>query len=74
MQGMRNLALLLLSSVMLFAADAAPSAPAKTTPKYQEGSCCDKATKKGEKCIHPCCVKAAKVGKVCDHCNEPVKK
>jgi hypothetical protein len=44
------------------------------TPKYQDGSCCDKAAKKGEKCVHPCCVKAAKAGKVCDHCNEPAKK
>jgi len=72
MHGMRNLALLLMSSVFLFAA--APSEPAKAAPKYQEGSCCDKAAKKGDKCIHPCCVKVAKAGKVCDHCNEPVKK
>jgi hypothetical protein len=76
---MRHLALLLASAVLLFAADAPPAAPpaaapAKAAPKYQEGSCCDKAAKKGEKCVHPCCVKAAKAGKVCDHCNEPVKK
>ncbi len=71
---MRNFALLLASGVMLCAADAAPSAPLKAAPKYQEGSCCDKAAKKGDKCIHPCCVKAAKAGKVCDHCNESPKK
>lgn len=71
---MRTLALLLLSSVFLAAADVAPSAPVKAAPKYQEGSCCDKAAKKGDKCVHPCCVKAAKAGKVCDHCNEPAKK
>jgi hypothetical protein len=71
---MRYLPFLLFSSVCLFAADAAPAVPAKAAPKYQEGSCCDKATKRGDKCNHPCCVKAAKVGKVCDHCNEPVKK
>jgi hypothetical protein len=70
---MRYLTLLLLPASMLFAVDA-PTAPAKVAPKYQEGSCCDKAAKKGEKCLHPCCVKAAKAGKVCDHCNEPVKK
>ena len=70
---MRYLTLLLLAASMLFAADA-PTAPTKVAPKYQEGSCCDKAAKKGEKCVHPCCVKAAKAGKVCDHCNEPVKK
>ena len=74
MGGMRHLALLLASAVLLFAADKPAAAPAPAAPKYQEGSCCDKATKKGEKCMHPCCVKAAKVGKVCDHCNEPVKK
>lgn len=73
-KGMRTLALLLASTVLLFAADKPAAAPAKVAPKYQEGSCCDKATKKGDKCNHPCCVKAAKVGKVCDHCNEPVKK
>ena len=74
---MRNLASLLFASVFLFAADKPAAVPAKVAPKYQEGSCCDKATKKGEKCNHPCCVKAAKAakaGKVCDHCNEPVKK
>jgi hypothetical protein len=71
---MRNLASLLFAFVFLFAADVTPAAPVKGAPKYQEGSCCDKATKKGDKCIHPCCVKAAKAGKVCDHCNEPVKK
>jgi len=71
---MRNLASLLFASVFLFAADKPAAAPAKVAPKYQEGSCCDKAAKKDEKCIHPCCVKAAKAGKVCDHCNEPVKK
>lgn len=72
---MRTLALLIASLVILSAADAPPvSTPAKVAPKYQEGSCCDKAAKKGDKCIHPCCVKAAKAGKVCDHCNEPVKK
>lgn len=67
-------AALLFASGSLSAADAAPAAPAKVAPKYQEGSCCDKATKRGDKCNHPCCVKAAKVAKVCDHCNEPVKK
>lgn len=74
MCGMRNLAMLLISSTLLFAAEVAPSAPAKAAPKYQDGSCCDKAAKKGEKCVHPCCVKATKAGKVCDHCNEPAKK
>ena len=74
MGGMRHLALLLASAVLLFAADKPAAAPAPVAPKYQEGSCCDKAAKKGEKCVHPCCVKAAKAGKVCDHCNEPVKK
>ncbi len=72
MQGMRNLTLFLVCPVLLFAA--VPSEPVKVAPKYQEGSCCDKATKRGDKCNHPCCVKAAKAGKVCDHCNEPVKK
>jgi hypothetical protein len=71
---MRNLALLLASVVVLCAANTAPSAPPKVAPKYQEGSCCDKAAKKGDKCIHPCCVKAAKAAKVCDHCNESPKK
>ena len=70
---MRYLALLL--PVCLHnAADKPATAPAKAAPKYQEGSCCDKATKRGDKCNHPCCVKAAKAAKVCDHCNEPVKK
>ena len=74
-EGMRTLALLLLlPASILFAADKPAAAPAKVAPKYQEGSCCDKATKKGDKCNHPCCVKVAKAGKVCDHCNEPVKK
>ena len=68
---MRNFALLLVSAFVLCAAE---PAPAKAAPKYQEGSCCDKAAKKGEKCVHPCCVKAAKAGKVCEHCNEPAKK
>ena len=73
--GMRTLAQLIVSAVLLSAADAPPAAaPAKVAPKYQEGSCCDKAAKKGDKCLHPCCVKAAKAGKVCDHCNEPAKK
>ena len=71
---MRNFALLRAAAAMLCAADSAPSAPLKAAPKYQEGSCCDKAAKKGDKCIHPCCVKAAKAGKVCDHCNESPKK
>lgn len=71
---MKYLTLLLLPTVLLFAADTSPATPAKAAPKYQEGSCCDKATKRGEKCNHPCCVKAAKVAKVCDHCNETVKK
>jgi len=74
MGGMRHLALLLASAVLLFAADKPAPAPAPAAPKYQEGSCCDKAAKKGEKCLHPCCVKAAKAGKVCDRCNEPAKK
>lgn len=39
-------------------------------PKYKEGSCCDKAAKKGEKCKHPCCVDAEKAGKVCEKCNK----
>ena len=71
---MKYLTLLLLPTVLLFAADTPPATPAKAAPKYQEGSCCDKAKKRGDNCNHPCCVKAAKVGKVCDHCNEPVKK
>ena len=75
MVGMRNLTfLLLVASGLLLAADRPSEAPAKAAPKYQEGSCCDKAAKKGDKCVHPCCVKAAKAGKVCDHCNEPAKK
>lgn len=71
---MRTLAVLIASLVLLAAADVPPATPAKGAPKYQEGSCCDKAAKKGEKCVHPCCVKATKGGKVCDHCNEPAKK
>lgn len=75
MDGMRNLTfLLLVASGLLLAVDKPAAAPAKAAPKYQEGSCCDKATKKGDKCVHPCCVKAAKAGKVCDHCNELPKK
>ena len=70
---MRYLALLL-PVCLLFAADKPAAVPAKAAPKYQEGSCCDKATKRGDKCNHPCCVKAAKAAKVCDHCNELVKK
>jgi hypothetical protein len=38
--------------------------------KYKEGSCCDKAAKKGEKCKHPCCVEAEKGGKACEKCNK----
>jgi len=38
---------------------------------YTEGSCCAKATKKGETCKHPCCVAAEKEGKVCVKCNKP---
>jgi hypothetical protein len=38
--------------------------------KYKEGSCCDKAAKKGEKCKHPCCVDAEKAGKACERCNK----
>lgn len=38
--------------------------------KYKEGSCCDKAAKKGETCQHPCCVSAEKEGKVCAKCNK----
>mgnify|MGYP006908272762 FL=1 len=38
--------------------------------KYKEGSCCDKAAKKGETCKHPCCVAAEKDGKVCEKCNK----
>ncbi len=38
--------------------------------KYKEGSCCDKAAKKGEACKHPCCVAAEKEGKVCEKCNK----
>jgi hypothetical protein len=38
--------------------------------KYKEGSCCDKAAKKGEKCQHPCCIDAEKAGKVCEKCNK----
>ncbi len=71
---MRSFLLLLASVVLLSAADAVPAAPAKAAPKYQEGSCCDKAAKNGEKCAHPCCVKAAKSDKVCDRCNSPAKK
>ena len=74
MHDMRHFAVLLIPFAILGAAEVVPVAPTKATPKYQEGSCCDKAAKKGEKCVHPCCVKAAKAGKVCDHCNEPAKK
>ena len=38
--------------------------------KYKEGSCCDKAAKKGEACKHPCCVAAEKDGKACEKCNK----
>ena len=38
--------------------------------KYAEGSCCDKAHKKGEKCTMECCVKAEKDDKVCAKCNK----
>lgn len=38
--------------------------------KYTEGSCCDKAAKKGEACKHPCCVEAEKKGEVCKKCNK----
>lgn len=38
--------------------------------KHKEGSCCDKAAKKGEACKHPCCVAAEKDGKVCEKCNK----
>ena len=38
--------------------------------KYADGSCCDKAAKKGGKCAHPCCVSAEKEGKVCAKCNK----
>lgn len=38
--------------------------------KYKDGSCCDKAAKKGEACKHPCCVAATKDGKVCEKCNK----
>lgn len=37
--------------------------------EYKAGGCCDKATKKGEKCAHPCCVEAEKENKVCEKCN-----
>ena len=43
----------------------------KPKPKYTEGSCCDKAEKKGEKCAHKCCQDAEKDGKVCQKCNKP---
>ncbi len=39
-------------------------------PKYKEGSCCDKAAKKNEKCAHPCCVAAEADKKVCEKCNK----
>src|SRR5690349_4082327 len=39
-------------------------------PKITEGSCCDKAKKKGEECKHPCCVEAAKKDTVCTKCNK----
>lgn len=71
---MRALALLTFAALLQAAAVAPAPSPAKAAPKYQDGSCCDKAAKKGEACLHPCCVKAAKAGKVCDHCNEPAKK
>lgn len=74
MHAMRHLAVLLFPFAILGAAEVAPATPTKAAPKYQEGSCCDKASKRGEKCVHPCCVKAAKAGKVCDHCNETAKK
>lgn len=74
---MRSLLVWFALSSVLLAAPATPvkpSEPVKPAPKYQEGSCCDKAAKKDAACAHPCCVKAAKVGKVCDHCNEVPKK
>ena len=71
MWGVRTFALLLAAA---FVSGASDPVPTKVAPRYQDGSCCDKALKKGEKCLHPCCVKAAKAGKVCDHCNEPAKK
>jgi hypothetical protein len=52
-----------------FAERPEPKAPSKRV--YKEGSCCDKASKKGEACKHPCCVKAEAEGddKVCEKCN-----
>lgn len=64
------------STVLLSAADTAvkPAEPAKSAPKYQDGSCCDKAAKKDANCNHPCCVKAEKAGTVCVKCNDNPKK
>ena len=60
------------STILLSAADTPvkPTEPAKSAPKYQDGSCCDKAAKKDAKCAHPCCVKAEKDGAVCEKCNK----
>lgn len=58
----------MLSVVLVGLSLAAGSVAAES--KYKEGSCCDKAAKKGEKCTHPCCVAAEKAGKVCDKCNK----
>ena len=37
--------------------------------QFREGSCCDRAAKKGGVCGHPCCKIAAKEGQVCSKCN-----
>lgn len=37
--------------------------------QFREGSCCDRAAKKGDVCGHPCCKKSAKEGEVCTKCN-----
>jgi thioredoxin-related protein len=37
--------------------------------QFRDGSCCDRAAKKGGVCGHPCCKKAAQEGEVCSKCN-----
>lgn len=59
------------TSLLMLAGALLALAPATgAESKYKEGSCCDKAAKKGEKCAHPCCVEAEKENKVCAKCNK----
>jgi len=37
--------------------------------QFRDGSCCDRAAKKGGVCGHPCCKKAAQEDEVCSKCN-----